>query len=276
MRGRRPSKGKVLLKQRVRRKRRFRAVTWVARFISSAFVKLCFVFSLVTLISLLFVYSYHFLLSSPVFGLKRLEITGVDGRGKQRIMEQCDLRLGVNILALRLNDIKKKIEKDPWIRSARVERRLPDTIHISVVKEQVWAVVLAERLYYMNQWGEIFKEVEHNDSVDFPVVTGLSEVGSEAGGELKRVARVLYGLKKERGPLNLANLSEVHITDAEHFSLYFRGIPAEVQMGPGGVEIQLAKLHKLVRHLKRSGRLHEARRINLEYAGGAVVSFGKG
>jgi len=273
LRGKRGIRKKTLGKQRVRRKKRSRVWVMTARVLGSTILKIGLGFAVVVLVSLVFIYSYHYVLTSPFFGLKQLNITGLDSKEQERLVKVCCLREGQNILALRLGELRKKIEADPWIRSARVERKLPGTLSISVVKEEPWAIVVSEDFYFMNRWGEIFKKVEGQDPVNLPVVTGLSDLGSEAGEELRQVASLLSILSAEKGAIGLMNLLEIHINDSRNFSLYFKGIPAEIQMGAMGLRIQVAKLRRLLRHLKDTGRMQEARRIDLQYAGGAVVSF---
>jgi len=273
LKGKGASKRKALKKQRVRRKRKTRAWAWAARVLGSAFLRITVLLSVIILLSAVFIYCYQFVLTSPYFSLKSLKITGATKQEQQRIVKLCGLQRGQNLLALKLNEIRIVLEKDPWIRSARVERQLPNTLHISVVMEKPWAIVIAEKLYYMNGWGEIFNEVGAGEPVDLPVVTGLSDLGSEAGKELREVASLIRVLKKQRGLISFSNLSEVHINDTRHFSVYFKGIPAEIQMGPPNLELQLVKLRRLVRHLRKVGRINRANRIDLQYAGGAVVSF---
>jgi len=267
------SKSRILKKQRVKRKKKSRAWAWAAKVLGSAFLRIAVLLSVIILLSAVFIYCYHFVLTSPYFSLNRIEITGAPMQEHQRIVKLCGLEKGQNLLALKLGEIRMALERDPWIRSARVERQLPNTLHISVVMEQPCAIVAAERLYYMNRWGEIFKEVGEGEPVDFPVVTGLSDLGSEAGEELKEVASLIRVLEKKRGLVSYTNLSEVHIEDPQYFSVYFKGIPAEIQMGPTNLELQLAKLRRIVRHLRSTGRINQASRIDLQYAGGAVVSF---
>ncbi len=233
--------------------------------------------AVVVTVSAILTYCYQFVTTSSFFALKHLIITGADKHEQERIIGLCGLRRGQNLVALKLNQIRTRLEKDPWIRSARVERMLPDTLHISVIREEPCAIVRAEKLYYMNKWGEIFKEVDPGEPVDFPVVTGLADLGSEAGEQLREVASFIQILKTQKGgPISFVNLSEIHIDNTRHFSVYFKGIPAEIQMGLPGLKIQLAKLYKLVKHLRKTGKIREANRIDLQYAGGAVVSFRSG
>ena len=232
--------------------------------------------AVVVTVSAILVYCYQFVTTSSFFALKHLVITGADKHEQEGIVRLCGLRKGQNLLALKLNQIRRRLEKDPWIRSARVERTLPDTLRISLVREEPWAIVRTEKLYYMNRWGEIFKEVARGEPVNLPVVTGLADLGSEAGEQLRQVASFIGVLKGRKGPISFANLSEVHIDSTGHFSVYFSGVPAEIQIGLPGLEIELAKLDRLISHLRKTGKIREANRIDLEYAGGAVVSFRPG
>jgi len=276
LKSKRGYKKRSLGKQRIRRKRKSHPWSLVARVLGSAFVKIGILVAVLVILSGIFIFCYQFVMTSPFFSLKRLNITGVGRQEQRRISQLCDLRKGQNLLALKLNKIREILEKDPWIRRARVERQLPDTLNISVVREEPWAIVIGERLYYMNRWGEVFKEVAPGEPVDLPVVTGLSDLGSEAGQELRTVASLIGAIKKDREVIGVGNISEIHIDDAGHFSVYFEGIPSQVQMATTGLEIQLTKLGRLVRHLRQTGRIDKASRIDLGYSGGAVVSFRPG
>ncbi len=276
MKSKKSRKNNTLTRQRVRRKRKPRPWVWGARVLGSAVLRITVLIGVVATVSTILIYCYQFVTTSSFFALKHLIITGVGRHNQEDIVKLCALRKGENLLALKLNQIRTRLEKDPWIRSARVERMLPDTLRISVVREEPCAIVRAEKLYYMNRWGEIFKEVARGEPVNLPVVTGLADLGSEAREQLRQVASFIEILKTRKGAINFASLSEVHIDSTGHFSVYFTGVPAEIQMGLPGLELQLAKLDRLISHLKKTGKIHEANRIDLEYPGGAVVSFRPG
>ena len=66
----------------------------------------------------------------------------VEGRGRasrEAVLNAIAVTRGTPILAVDPADAKQRLEAVPWIRSASVERRLPDTLHIRLVERQPFA-----------------------------------------------------------------------------------------------------------------------------------------
>ena len=63
----------------------------------------------------------------------------VEGRGRasrEAVLSAVAVARGTPILAVDPADTKQRLEAVPWIRSASVERRFPDTLHIRLVERQ--------------------------------------------------------------------------------------------------------------------------------------------
>ena len=69
---------------------------------------------------------------NPAFEIYHLEITG-DGRlSEDRIREYSGLREGLNLFAVDLKEVEKKLSEVPDIESVYIERRLPHTLVVKV------------------------------------------------------------------------------------------------------------------------------------------------
>src|SRR5690606_17339421 len=82
--------------------------------------------------------------------------------------------------------VAQRLEARPWIRSARVEKRLPGTLIIGIDERRASAVLVDGASYVLiDDVGEPFKLLEPTDAVDellrLPLITGLSQ--SEAAVE---------------------------------------------------------------------------------------------
>jgi cell division septal protein FtsQ len=174
-----------------------------------------------------------------------------------------------------LKELKKKMEKHPWVRTVKLERRFPNTLIIHAEKEKVLALVVMDGLYYVNRLGEIFKEVHQSDELDFPIITGLSR-GPHSRAPMMRAIRVLKTLEREKGMWSKGELSEIHVKKGKGMSLYFGHIGAEIKLISEDVESKMAVLKKVASHLSQKGRIDKVKGIDLNYAGEAVVSFRKG
>lgn len=241
--------------------------------VSTSTLKLSFLLVGLTVLSLLFLSVYQYLLTSPYIRLEQVLIEGVEKELKHELREMSQLTTDTSLLAIRLNDVKKELEKHPWIQTIHVERRFPHTLVIQAKKEQPRAMVVTDRLYYMNRSGKIVERVDPTDDVDFPLITGVSMTVEEMEKQLQLAAHVLRELEGEKGTWSLQELSEIHLEKEGHASLYFRSLPAAIVLDGTQMEKKMGDLKRLVQHLEKTGQIRMVKRINLDYTDGGVVSL---
>ncbi len=267
----------VLASQRVRRPKKKKRVFPFLRALGSSVFRIAAVGLVVGVVSLLFIYSYHYLMEAPFLELKNLEIRCDDSGLRNRIKEICEVPPGTTLLALDLGQLKRDVEGDPWVRRAVVERRFPHTLIVEVERQRPVAFVLIKpKLYVMNHYGELFMEAQGNEGLDLPIITGLSDEGHLREGQLKGALKVLGSLRKGIGPWTLNSLSEIHIRENGRYSLYFDHLKAEVRVVAADMDSRLRRLSKVVGHLSNSGLLSAVSRIDLLDVREAVVSFKEG
>lgn len=225
--------------------------------------------------SLALMYCYHCLLTSPYLRLEKVEVTGVDQDIRSDLTDRCSLNSDLNLLALNLNDLKRKMEEHPWIRSVRLERQLPHTLLVHAEKNSPLAIVVLDEIYLMNEHCEVFKQISDSDKLDFPVITGVCGRGQKAHWQLHRAAQAIRILASQKKPWSLGELSEIHINN-EGISLYFKHLAASITVLSDDLEYKMRGLKKVTRHLQKEGRLHLVTGIDLNSVDGAVVSFKKG
>jgi cell division protein FtsQ len=241
--------------------------------IGSSFIKFSCLILVVVSLSLFFVTIYQYLLTSAYIKLEEVVITGVDGEMKHRLLEMSQLRFDLSLLAVNTRDLKRRLEKHPWIRSVDIEKHFPHTLMIHAEKQEPCGVVALDKLYYVNRHGEMFKEVDQDDALDFPIVTGLPPQGEDLQTKLRLATQVLDFLENHGGDWSERDLSEIHLEDHEYFTLYLRSIPGAVCLSRTSLETKLGKLNRVIDHLNKTGRTHMVRSINLDYGDGVVVSF---
>jgi cell division septal protein FtsQ len=252
----------ILKRQAVRRKRKKRDFSRIWKIMSlsgSCFFKFLCLGTVLVSISLLFLYVYQYLLTCPNLKLEDVVVTGVEGEIMQELLQMSGLSPGSSLLAISLKEVKRKIEKHPWVRFVELEKRFPHN-----------------RLYYMDDSGRVFKKVDQADDVDYPVITGVSLKSGDKEQRLKLAALVLASLELEKGQWSLEDLSEIHVERDGIVSLYFRSFEAVIRLRAAELGEKMDELKKIVEHLDRSGRIHMVRGINLNYRDGAAISFKKG
>ena len=240
-----------------------------------AFLKCTLFFLIIAGTSLALMYGYHCLLISPHLRLEKVHVTGVDQEIKNDLIDICNLNADPNLLALNLKDLKKKMEKHPWISSVRLEREFPDTLVVHAEKNIPLAIVVLDEIYLMNQHCQVFKQISDSDKVDYPVITGVCGRGQKALLQLKRASRAIRILASQKKPWSLEELSEIHVDD-EGLALYFKHLAASIHVVSDDLEYKMKGLKKVTKHLQKEGRIHLVTGIDLNSIDGAIVSFKKG
>jgi len=244
--------------------------------LSSGVVILCIVAAVVGMISVSFLWVYQYLLTSPYLRLDQVETRGIAPALRSEVLQLGGLTNDMSLLAIRLEEVKEKMEKHPWVRVVKLERRFPNTLVIEAEQQIPAALVVTGGMDYLNRWGETFKKVEDSEDVDFPIVTGISPQPEKAQEQLYRAAHVLRVLELEEGLWSLDELSEIHIREDGSVSLYFEHLTAEIKLKWYDLENRLEGLKKVAEHRSRTGKLHHVSRIDLNQVDGAVVSFREG
>lgn len=240
------------------------------------FLKVSVVLGVITLLSVSFLSAYHYLLRSPHIRLERVQIKGANKQLRKELITLCGINAKPNLLAVKLEALKQRIEAHPWIRSAKLQRRLPHTLIIEIQRQEPAAMVLADKLYYLNSWGEAFKVVSPSDPVDLPVITGVSPDRISDGKCLNAAAQVISILQSETGAWSTEKLSEVNIHQNGQVSLYYTHLKAEIRCNWHHLSEKIKGLRRVANHLETSGKMDQVTQIDLNYADGAVVSFKTG
>ncbi len=194
------------------------------------------------------------LFTSGFFNVDQIRVAGERRVSKADVLELSDIQPGSNIFDLDLEMIGRKIAEDPWVAVARVERAFPREVLIRVSEREPRAIINLGYLYYVDETGEIFKVLVPEDSLDYPVITGIDrkfmlEKPEEARGMLAD-AMELLGELSGRGRFNLEKVSELQVDPAEGLVLYtyVGGVP--VKMGFGNFQTKLNRLEHIYPELE--------------------------
>jgi len=224
-------------------------------------------------ISFAFITGYQFLSSSSYFQLNNIVVAGVSDDFREELIKMSGIKEKGNLLSIESSTIRKNIERHPWIKSVCLKKEFPHTLYIKAENEEAVAIVILETMSFMNKEGIIFKDVESNDCIDFPVVTGLSHDDAKNGTKLKRVASLLNAIHLCASPVLIKNLSEIHVEEDGAFIVYFKKLPFKVLFGRDDFERKIGSLIDIISHLRTTYRLDQARSIDLDYSDRAVVAF---
>jgi cell division protein FtsQ len=147
--------------------------------------------------SCFFVLIHDAITQCDYFKAKRLNIEGLQRLTTKQIIRQASVRKGMNIMAVNLTTVRKRLIAHPWIAEAEVRREIPSGLNIRIKEHAPLAIVNLERKYLINEQGQIFKEWAASDPDSLPVINGMQLADFNVHGKTNDpVSQQLVGQSK--------------------------------------------------------------------------------
>jgi cell division protein FtsQ len=121
-----------------------------------------------------FILIYNVITHCEYFRARELKIEGMQRLARQQVAQRAEVRVGHNILRIKLSEVRKRLLAHPWIAEAEVSREIPSSIIIRITEHSALAaVVLGGKRFLINQRGQLFKKWEPRERLNIPVINGL-------------------------------------------------------------------------------------------------------
>ncbi len=213
------------------------------------------------------------LMVSDLFKLDEVVVGGSKRLATEQVVALSNIRIGTNTFSLDLKLIGQKIEENPWVEKASVRRIFPRKIEIRVTERKPVAIVNLDYLYYLDEQGEIFKSLDSQDQLDYPVITGFDQQRAlrhdqNYAQRLERIVQLLSDLQK-RQHLSLAQVSEIHQQENGGLSLYTLEDGVRIKLGRSDFSRKLDRLERIYAQL--SSKLHMLEYIDLNVEDKVIV-----
>ena len=213
------------------------------------------------------------LMVSDLFKLDEVVVGGSKRLATEQVVALSNIRIGTNTFSLDLKLIGQKIEENPWVEKASVRRIFPRKIEIRVTERKPVAIVNLDYLYYLDEQGEIFKSLDSQDQLDYPVITGFDQQRAlrhdqNYAKRLERIVQLLSDLQK-RQHLSLAQVSEIHQQENGGLSLYTLEDGVRIKLGRSDFSRKLDRLERIYAQL--SSKLHMLEYIDLNVEDKVIV-----
>ncbi len=217
--------------------------------------------------------AYELIARTTFLRLEKIEVSRLKRIGGEEIIGLSGLKQGDAMLRMDLRLVAEQIKKNPWVEKVKVNRYFPHTMSIEVSEWEPAAIVNVGCLYYLDRKGEIFKPLARGDSLDFPVITGITDedlARDPAGckGMLK-TALDLSDLLKVGSVFRLQDISEIHIDKGYGYTLFTAEGGVPIKLGNDGFTEKLARLSRIYKDL--STQLQVVEYVDLNYNDKIVV-----
>lgn len=100
-------------------------------------------------------------------------VSGRERTSRDELLSALDVRRGDPIIGFDANAARERLEALPWVRSARVERSLPDVIRVDIVERRplaLWQV--DKRLQVIDQEGQVIRVADKRPFRALPLIVG--------------------------------------------------------------------------------------------------------
>jgi cell division protein FtsQ len=212
---------------------------------------------------------------SGYFAIDKVQVENLHRLQEDEVVGLSDIRIGGNIFDLDLEAIGRKIAENPWVAEAEVQRVFPREVVITVREREPKAIINLGYLYYVDGEGEIFKVLNGDDRLDYPVLTGIDRRflldNPAAAHQLLKDAMGLFAQLEARRIFSLGEVSELHIDREDGFSVNTLRSGVPVRFGFTGFAGKLDRLERIYPQLQ--GRLAGLKYIDLNVADRVIVKL---
>jgi cell division protein FtsQ len=168
-------------------------------------------------------WAYRHTQSDERFAVRTIEIAGAVHTPRGALDRITQRYVGLNLFQIDIERVQKDLGGLGWVRNINIEKKLPDTLRISISERAPVALLRnGERLLYVDEEGTAFAELAASvGDDDLPVISDA------AGAELTRTVAMLRDLRTRDSEL-YSRLSEVWPIPPRGFALYDRQIGAVI------------------------------------------------
>jgi len=211
-------------------------------------------------------FSVHFILYNPFFGVTRIEVTGNARLSSEEIAARSGIIVGMNIFRIDTESVAQSIEVHPMVKHAVIDRHWDRTVTVTVTERQTWAVIpWGNTFLCIDEEGVCFDNTNDLPPGDYPIITleNLPEpisLGQSLNSSATSLIRQIWsGLTAEQRK----NISEFHWAD-QSSSLHIYTVR--------GTEIRFGDMERLDEKLKSFDQIMEIE-SDMEAGGTEVLEY---
>ena len=176
-------------------------------------------------------------LCSPLFNIKNIEVEGNSKLSNERIISISTLQTHTNIFKFNSKLISEKIKENAYVNEAKITRKLPSTVKITIDERQPkYMLQFADSYVYINNQGYML-EIS-NEKLELPILIGFTTDLSniKAGNrinvtDLKKMDMVIkiYEAIKSNGLGELVN--KIDISNDKNYAIILENEGKTVYLG---------------------------------------------
>lgn len=199
---------------------------------------------------------YRTVMHADLFVISGVDVKGIKQLGDWDLKQIVDVLTGKNIFRVDLTAVVKRAEGNPWVKEARIYRRLPNRITM-VFTERVPAFMLdtGTGLYLLDGEGVVIEQLEKEQITAWPLpVIAIRDCrarpGEEVNAESLHEAMQLVAEISARGGWQLPDVT-VKADSLETIAVLYHG--CQFKIGDGRYGEKLRRLAEVMADVKQRG-----------------------
>ncbi|NMC57590.1 MAG: FtsQ-type POTRA domain-containing protein, partial [Eubacteriaceae bacterium] len=128
----------------------------------------------------------YFALSSPVFNIDNISVTGNTYTNEQSVISVSNIVIGENIFKINASKNEKYVQNLYFVKKAEIKRKLPSSIVIEIVEKQPLLIVNEGGNYiYIDDEMTVINEQSANDNATIPLLSNVAITSAEPGQKIQ-------------------------------------------------------------------------------------------
>ena len=167
-----------------------------------------------------------FILTTPTFNITNIIVNGNEKNDEDTYKDLIQIKIGeTNIYQITKKQIAKRLKQNPYVESAEIKRKLPNTIEIDIKERKAcFQTVSNEKYAYIDNQGYV---LEYSDNkLEVPILIGLESFKNEIKEGQRLLENDLYKINTTFKILsylknnNISNeISSIDLTDTSNYTI---------------------------------------------------------
>jgi|GEM_PF-875490 len=224
-------------------------------------------------VPLLGVRAYEYVMQSGYFHVREVLVEHVTQPGytapephlaREELLKIAGIDAGTHVLGADVDAMTQRLSDHPWIRWARIDRELPDTLVVHVVEHQPTAFLAADELYLVDELGVPFAVAPADFTMSLPVISGIETERlsdpkeSPAIGQQLAAALNILRIWEAQGLARRYPVGELRLQGGGTVALVLEGKTVgnatEIVLGRGPFREKLFRVEWVLEHLRSIGK----------------------
>lgn len=175
----------------------------------------------------------------------------------KRISKNQKLFKNKSIWAISLGKIHDIVVQEPWVKSVRISRTLPNNINIMVEPKRAVAMLLVQKakgsnpeLRALTADGSVLKLPNSTAALDVPIARGaLFAAETDAGKEARAKLIEFISSIPNEGSLSTKNIAEITYTPNQGFALSLIPMKSTVLLGSDKIQTKVTRVSQVLDYL---------------------------